>query len=483
MTLTPQMKVAELIGTYPFLLEFLAGYRPAFARLRDPILYNTLGRVATLEMAATLGGIPVERLIADLEAAIDRQGREGVLMVDRRAAPVDPARLETLKGILRDLHGGGDPAELKRRFADLLRDADPTEISRLEQQLLADGLPAEEIQRLCDVHVDLFRESLDRLESPKAPPGHPVHTYQAENRVLGGIAAELRDLCEQLGRPPDSARFEALRGRLAGAVERLASIERHYLRKEHQLFPLLEKRGFGGPGQVMWALHDGVRAMLKQLRAAVAKPDLAVVAEVGPTLARAVVDMIYKEEHILFPTALDRLDESDWDVVRRGEAEIGYAGGVLAPDGPPTAPRAAAPPDRLPLDVGMLTLDQVNLLLKNLPVDVTFVDEHDEVRYYSGGRERIFVRAPAIIGRKVQQCHPPKSLHAVERILDAFRKGKKDVAEFWIPFQGRFVHIRYVAVRDEAGAYRGTIEVTQDVAAIRALEGERRLLDWEEGTP
>ncbi|RJO63062.1 MAG: DUF438 domain-containing protein, partial [Myxococcales bacterium] len=116
---------------------------------------------------------------------------------------------------------------------------------------------------------------------------------------------------------------------------------------------------------------------------------------------------------------------------------------------------------------------------KHLPLDLSFVDENDEVRYYSGGEERIFPRSPAVIGRKVQNCHPPKSLDMVNRILDAFRKGEREVAEFWIPFHGRFVHIRYIALRDAKGAYRGTLEITQDVTAIRELQGERKLLDWE----
>jgi hypothetical protein len=128
---------------------------------------------------------------------------------------------------------------------------------------------------------------------------------------------------------------------------------------------------------------------------------------------------------------------------------------------------------------GRLSLEQVNLLLTHLPVDISFVDEHDEVAYYSATKERLFPRSPGVIGRKVQKCHPPKSFHMVQKILDDFRAGKKDVAEFWISMKGRFIHIRYFAVRDSEGNYRGTVEVTQDVTDIRKLEGEQRLLDWD----
>jgi DUF438 domain-containing protein len=131
------------------------------------------------------------------------------------------------------------------------------------------------------------------------------------------------------------------------------------------------------------------------------------------------------------------------------------------------------------LDTGTLTSEQVNLLLTHLPLDVSFVDEKDEVAYYSATPERIFPRSPGVIGRNVRNCHPPKSVATVEKILAAFRAGTKDHADFWITMRGRFLHIRYFAVRDAQGAYRGCLEVSQDVTGIRALEGERRLLDWE----
>ncbi len=120
----------------------------------------------------------------------------------------------------------------------------------------------------------------------------------------------------------------------------------------------------------------------------------------------------------------------------------------------------------------------MNLLLRNLPLDVTFVDENDEVRYYSATPERLFPRSPGIIGRKVQNCHPPDSVHVVTRILDSFRSGEKDVAEFWLRLGDKLAHIRYFAMRDASETYRGTLEVSQNIAPIQALSGERRLLEW-----
>ncbi|MCJ7628172.1 MAG: PAS domain-containing protein, partial [Longimicrobiales bacterium] len=127
---------------------------------------------------------------------------------------------------------------------------------------------------------------------------------------------------------------------------------------------------------------------------------------------------------------------------------------------------------------GRLSLEQVDMLLRHLPIEISFVDANGFVRYYSETEERLFPRTPGAIGRHVDNCHPPKSLHMVREILRKFAAGQRDVAEFWTEIQGKFIHIRYFAVRNPAKEYLGCLEVTQDVTGIRALEGERRLLEW-----
>jgi DUF438 domain-containing protein len=197
-------------------------------------------------------------------------------------------------------------------------------------------------------------------------------------------------------------------------------------------------------------------------------------------------DMIYKEEQILYPMSLDTLSDDDWEKVRSGEEEIGYAW-VQPEGGFPLSKAKKERPDKpseeqtkgtLPLDTGHLTLEHINLILTHLPVDISFVNVNDEVMYYSDTAERLFPRSPGVIGRKVQKCHPPTSVHVVDRILNEFKAGKKNVAEFWIQLSGKFIHIRYFAVRDATGTYKGTLEVSQDIIPIKKLEGERRLLDW-----
>jgi hypothetical protein len=229
----------------------------------------------------------------------------------------------------------------------------------------------------------------------------------------------------------------------------------------------------------MWGLHDEIRKRLKEAIASDGDPGQ-VVSRVDE-LSTMIRDMIYKEEHILYPMALETMDDAEWGRVKYGEEEIGYAWIESAGDWQPAS--SAGVNDNLAtnndaalfLDTGRLTFEQVNLLLSHLPIDITFVDANDRVAYYSKGEERIFPRSPAIIGREVQKCHPPASLQKVNKIVESFRQGKRDSAEFWLHLQGKYVYIRYFAVRDKAGSYRGCLEVSQDIKPIQEITGERRI--------
>ncbi len=467
MELNAKTKISTILAAYPFIKDYLAAINPSFKALDNPVMMNTLGRMATLSQVALMGGVELDVLIAGIADEIKtKTGEETVTESD---IVVPERRQEILKGIIRDLHKGVDIDILKKRFLKLIKDVSPAEIASMEQKLMDEGMPESEVKRLCSVHVEVFRESLEKTKTiPGLPSGHPVHTLMLENRHAEGIL-------EELG---------AAKGNkdLAAVLDRLSEIDKHYLRKEHQLFPVLEAKGISGPSKVMWSLHDDIRYFLKDIKAT-AKTAMPTDNELK-TLAFMINDMIYKEEHILFPMALETLSDDDWARVKKGEEEIGFAWLASAEPLKPSggAPLPPLPADRvgsLNLDTGQVTPEQVNLMLTHLPVDVSFVNENDEVIYYSQTKERIFPRSPGIIGRKVQNCHPPKSVHVVEAILDAFKKGERDVAEFWLQMKGRFIHIRYFAVRDEAGTYRGTLEVSQDVTEIRALSGARRLLEWD----
>ena len=398
-------------------------------------------------------------------------------------------RKEMIKNILRGLHEGKPLEELKAQFAELAKEADASEIAEVEEMLINEGMPAANIQELCDLHVAVVREALDQKPSPETVPGHPVFTLRAENQLGERFLNGLEDALSV----PGAAGLAAAQQQL----EKLMEFDRHYLRKENLLFPYLEKHSFTGPSAVMWGIHDEIRAGWKQLNALLeAGPQdnqTAFTAKVKDIFAKfnhQMREMFYKEEKILFPASIERLSDKEWAAIRNQESELGYfiikpsaewkpvvleeTAPASLPEKPKSTPAAEG---EIPLSTGVLTAEQINLMLTHLPVDVTFVDENDRVRFFSQTKERIFERQPAIIGRKVQNCHPPQSVDKVQKIVEDFRAGKRDVAEFWIQMMGKFIHIRYYALRDAAGNYRGTIEVSQDVAPIRALEGEKRLLD------
>jgi uncharacterized protein len=487
MDLNADTKIDDLLKEYPFLMEYLVSRSPKFKLLESAVMRKTVGKVATLSQASAIGGLELPTLLQDLSEEIrTRTGRDiAIGTVPAGNAPImdADARQELLKDIIRDLHSGVEMTVLKHRFHELIKDIDPSEIAKMEQRLMADGMPESEVKRLCDVHVEVFKESLSAQDVPVVPPGHPLHTYMLENRAAEGIMHELDHILAKLGDAPGKSAFAKEQEVLAKIVERLSNIDLHYLRKENQLFPVLEVHGITGPSQVMWALHDDIRVAVKSAKAGVRDALVPDVANTLRYLAKSIRDMVYKEEHILFPMAKDLLIDAEWGKVRQGEEEIGYA--WIKPEAGWTggageaAEQEACISGTVRLDTGVMTLEQVNMMLKHMPVDISFVDENDEVRYYSATKDRIFPRSPGVIGRKVQNCHPPKSFAMVQKILDEFRAGRRDKADFWIQMKGRFLLIQYFAVRDEKGTYKGTLEVSQDVTDIRKLEGQKRLLDWD----
>jgi DUF438 domain-containing protein len=431
-------------------------------------------------------------------------------------------RVRTLKEIIRHLHAGQAPSEVKARMTALVRECDASEIAAMEQELMAEGVPVAQIMNMCDLHAAVVRDILvERVSSPVAP-GHPADTFRQENAALTAQVSKLRAALADLaagspaGPPVPAAVDSALR--LYGE---LMDVEKHYQRKEHLLFSCLERHGITGPSKVMWGKDDEVRRLLKALGAAMRADgaDWRHVAEAvaEPALA-AVEEMVFKEERILLPMALQNLSEGEWaeiwsqspqfgfclvepgkgyeppkvarDVPEAARAEALRSGVTFAPGKGATllrmadlSPRPAEPVESvgagaIVLPTGSLTLEHLKAMFAVMPVDMTLVGADDRVKFFSEGRSRVFARPLTIIGRLVQHCHPPSSVDVVERILGDFRSGRQDVAEFWIEMHGRFVHIRYFALRDEQKTYLGCLEVTQDLTHERALEGERRLLQY-----
>jgi len=401
-------------------------------------------------------------------------------------------RIEVLKSLIRRLHAGESEEKLRAELEAVLDEADYSDVFLMEMQLIQEGISAEAIRDLCDAHTRVLRGRLDPTETPETVPGHPVHTFLQENKELARVCAEARWAVDRIGQLSDDADAAEEIDRIRTLLNSLMDVDKHYLRKENLLFPFFEKNGLMGPPTVMWAKHDEARTLLKEalggLQAAPSMPageakafcQLAVL----PALT-AVEEMIYKEEKILLPTAMNLLTEQDWYEISLQSDEYGYClyapefawrpeGGAHAELGAP-----AATGGRVQMPTGALRLEELIALFATLPFDLTFVDRDDTVRYFSPGRDRVFSRSRAILGRKVQYCHPPKSVHVVDRILKDFREGRQDRARFWIDLRGGLVYICYYAVRGEDGEYLGTLEVTQDLTEVRSLEGERRLLEYD----
>jgi DUF438 domain-containing protein len=401
-------------------------------------------------------------------------------------------RVQTLKEVILHLHRGEAPDVVRGRLASLVAEVDASEIAAMEQELMSEGMSHREVQALCDLHADVLKDVMAAPETPMPlPPGHPVHQFRAENRALGGAAQAARERVRRLAALPDDGRFDDERLDALRAFEVLMEVDKHYQRKEHLVFSVLERHGTTGPSKVMWGKDDEVRELLKSAVAALREQEVTGAelkmlagAVLEPALA-ALEGMIYKEENILFPMALGLFTADEWGEIFHQSPEYGWC--LVQPGTaykPPVA-RPAVGAVQLPaaqavqFPSGTLSFEQLLGIFQSLPVDLTYVDRDDRVAFFSEGPDRVFARSRAIIGREVKHCHPPKSVHVVEHILEDFKAGRQSVAEFWIELHGKFVHIRYFAVRDAAGAYLGTLEVTQDLTRLRALQGERRLLAYD----
>ena len=396
-------------------------------------------------------------------------------------------RVNILKAQIRRLHEGNAPEEVKTELQTLLGQIPYDEVVQAEQELIAEGLPQEEVIKLCDVHTAVLKGALEQEGKIKTPPGHPVHTFIQENLALNLKISELESMYNSL-QADGAEKPESILDRFRTMFNELMDVDKHYRRKEYLLFPFLEKHGVTAPPKVMWAKHDETRALLKRAHDALAEAkgkDPAYLKDsLVPALKSAsdsVNEMIYKENQILLPMSLDLLTPDDWSDVYHQSVEIGFC--LYDPvDEWKSATRQSSEAEgasgRINLPTGSMTLKELEAVLNSLPVDITFVDAKDTVRYFSHGRERIFDRNRAILGRKVQMCHPPSSVDTVEQILEDFRSGKESSSAFWISLKGRFIHIEYFALRDDTGAYLGTLEVSQDLTEKRKLEGEQRLLSY-----
>lgn len=398
--------------------------------------------------------------------------------------PDKSGKKEIMRDIILKLHEGLSVEAAKERFEKEVGDVTSLEIAQIEQGLIDDGLSPEEIKKFCNVHALIFQSALEKAATQETFPSHPVYLFRAENREVEKLLDSLRNAAA------DKVDFSSAKEAIRGLLEQLRGIETHYERKEQLLFPFLEKKGFMGPSKVMWGKDNEVRDLLRAARAGLENVTSTesfqtyVQKSLDPMLEE-VKGMIFKEENILFPTSMEKLSVDDWVEILRESDDVGYVfierpketEALLKELKNALSEEPVFQDNAVSFPSGVLALKELMCMLNTLPLDITFVDKEDKVSYFSEGKDKVFGRTRAVIGRRVQNCHPPQSVAVVEKILDSFKNGKSDSNEFWINFRGRFVHVRYFAVRDKGGQYLGTLEVTQDIGPIKKLEGERRLLD------
>jgi hypothetical protein len=394
---------------------------------------------------------------------------------------VSKERKEALKNLIKRLHKGEDFNAVKADFKKQFSEVSTEEISAMEASLIEEGMQVEEIQKLCDVHANVFGGSISDIHggSLSNEEGHPLQVLKAENkRIEQLIQEEIEPYLQKEGDQP------VLMLRIA--FDRLNEINKHYARKEQLFFPYLERKGITAPPQVMWGVDDDIRKMIKTVQTRLNEGGTTVKAikEAAQKTIKEVREMVFKEDTILSPLLEKNLNLYNFITIAENSDEVGYF--LTSPKKTFEKPSEGTEPEdakahnfdgEVPIGAGSLSLEQLEALMNTLPLDLTFVDHEGHVKYFTQGEERIFDRPATIIGRHLNQCHPPSSVHIVEEIVKSFRSGEKNNEDFWIQMKDKWVHIRYFAVRNKDGKYLGTLEFTQDIAPLRVLKAEKRLID------
>ena len=370
----------------------------------------------------------------------------------------------------------------------------PYEIALAEQELKTfdeDECRKEDIQQM----MELFQDVLDRSR-PDLPEDHPIMCYLRENDEMRRLLKQVEEL----------AQYPVIKNQWLELYDELHKFRLHLSRKQNQLYSILERKGFDRPTTTMWLLDDFIRDEIRDARRLLEEDKDDEFIAMQPTVVADVLDLMQKEETVLYPTSLAMIRPAEFEEMKSGDREIGFAWiqvGKKAPKADTTkeaVPATAAagfanelasllgkygfgggstPGALLEVATGQMTLEQINLVYKHMPVDFSYVDENEIVRFYTDTDHRVFPRSKNVIGRDVKNCHPRTSVHLVEEIIEKFRRGEQNEVDFWINKPGLFIYIYYVAVRDEEGRFRGVLEMMQDCTRIRSLEGSRTLLSWD----
>ena len=390
-------------------------------------------------------------------------------------------------------------AELIRKYENAIEQVQPFDVMVVVHELMQGNPQGEALCKLkkgVNRSLNMLYKGLVSREIPKYDRKPFFDILQRENNGLNERLIALRPFIKAFNEKNASRQkiVESLR-EIKKRVEALQEFNLHYIKKENILFPFVEKYlPEYGCLPMMWSYHDDIRNLIKATADTISNgnTDLKKLNRLLGDLFFNMYAIRFREEYILFPVIFDRIPEKETHEMLEQAFEVGFtfikqpSKKILDETKTETASSKKSDSflsmdelgDRLlDFDTGRLTIAQAVMMLNHLPVDVTFVDENDKVRYFSTPGDRIFPRSKAIIGRLVENCHPPSSVHVVKELVDAFRTGKKQKESFWIQMGEKFILIQYFALHDAEGNFRGTLEVSQDVSDIRKLEGEKRLMD------
>ena len=419
---------------------------------------------------------------------------------------IDREKIEVLKNILKELHVGVPIEEVKSKLKSALEGIPPFAIPLVEQELVKEGVAVSEILKLCDLHVELLRDLLRPSELRDVPRGHPLDLLSRENERISLLSEALSVYAGALSKASRDDAISYLRA-VGEIVTELRRFRSHYRKIQMLIFPYLERRGITAVPRVLWGKEDQVMVKLRELSALVEKglsdPSgyAKSVAEKAAEVSREISDLIFREEKILFPSVWALLSEGEWAAIHEAAKRIGYlvpvevewtpkadpllpyeVSGTVTPDQIEKLPKefkfaalATLAPDTyevksegdLEFATGFLSKEEVEAVFEHLPVEITYADANDRVTFFSESKfRRGFARSKTIIGRRLEYCHPPRLENFVKNVVNDLKSGKEDFKEYWTRLGDRIIRVTIAAVRDERGAYLGSLEVVEDLTEV-----------------
>lgn len=492
--------VYNLVKQYPEIRELIISL--GFEPLRSDKMLNTAGRIMTIGKALKRNDVPEELFVETLakngfsvkELAISavtvapsesEEPSAPTGGIARMGSTEFQERQDILQSLILRLHRGEDWDAVQADFKKHFTGVSAYEISVMEQGLMGKGIDAEDIQRLCNVHASLFGGSIEAVYTTSAEQqhaGHPIQVMKLENLAIENTLEKISKL---LAVYLETKEPEIKKG-IQNQLNLLGEFDKHYARKEYAIFPIMENKGITAPPKVMWGVDDEIRSMFKEFRTLLQNEDFDAIPKAFSDLKYEMTEMITKEEDILLPMIIDIFNEDHWLQIAQESDEIGYC---IVKSEAKWVPERTLPENvshetfiteenaYINFQTGHLTPYQLEKMLNNIPLELTFVDADNIVRYYNdNGEEKFFKRTSSAIGRDVLNCHPPKSLPIVTKLLADLKSGAKESESMWFRAMGKFILVTYRAVRDDDGSYMGTLEYVQDIQPIIDLDGEKRTL-------